>query len=59
MLRLSLEALQIVDAIDRGGSFAAAARELYRVPSTISYTVGKLEEELGVRSSNASGRALN
>lgn len=48
MLRLSLEALQIVDAIDRGGSFAAAARELFRVPSTISYTVGKLEEELGV-----------
>jgi DNA-binding transcriptional LysR family regulator len=49
MLRLSLEALQIVDAIDRGGSFASAARELFRVPSTISYTVGKLEEELGVR----------
>jgi DNA-binding transcriptional LysR family regulator len=49
MLRLSLEALQIVDAIDRGGSFAAAARELFRVPSTISYTVGKLEEELGVQ----------
>ena len=49
MIRLSLEALQIVDAIDRGGSFAAAARELYRVPSTISYTVGKLEEELGVQ----------
>ena len=49
MLRLSLEALQIVDAIDRGGSFAAAARELFRVPSTISYTVGKLEDELGVQ----------
>lgn len=49
MLRLSLEALQIVDAIDRGGSFAAAARELFRVPSTVSYTVGKLEEELGVQ----------
>ncbi len=49
MLRLSLEALQIVDAIDRRGSFAKAAGELHRVPSTISYTVGKLEDDLGVQ----------
>ncbi|NRR29851.1 LysR family transcriptional regulator [Oxalobacteraceae bacterium] len=49
MLRLSLEALQIVDAIDRRGSFAAAGKELHRVPSTISYTVSKLEDELGVQ----------
>ncbi len=49
MLKLSLDALQIVDAIDRGGSFAAAAKELYRVPSTISYAVAKLEEDLGTR----------
>ena len=49
MLRLSLEALQIVDAIDRRGSFSAAGKELHRVPSTISYTVSKLEDELGVQ----------
>jgi DNA-binding transcriptional LysR family regulator len=49
MLKLSLEALQIVDAIDRRGSFSAAGKELFRVPSTISYTVAKLEEDLGVR----------
>lgn len=49
MLRLSLEALQIVDAIDRRGSFSAAGKELHRVPSTISYTVNKLEEDLGVQ----------
>lgn len=49
MLRISLEALQVVDAIDRRGSFAGAAKELHRVPSTISYVVGKLEEELGVQ----------
>jgi DNA-binding transcriptional LysR family regulator len=49
MLKLSLEALQIVDAIDRRGSFAKAAKELHRVPSTISYTVGKLEEDLGLQ----------
>jgi DNA-binding transcriptional LysR family regulator len=48
MLRLSLEALQIVDAIARRGSFSAAGKELHRVPSTISYAVAKLEEGLGV-----------
>lgn len=49
MLKLSLEALQLVDAIDRSGSFAAAARELHRVPSTVSYAVAKLEEDLAVQ----------
>ena len=49
MLKLSLEALQIVDAIDRRGSFAKAAHELHRVPSTISYTVAKLEQDLGLQ----------
>lgn len=49
MLRLSLEALHIIDAIDRRGSFAQAGKELHRVPSTISYTVGKLEEDLQVQ----------
>ncbi|MBL0162113.1 MAG: LysR family transcriptional regulator [Xanthomonadales bacterium] len=48
MLRLSLDALQAVDAIDRRGSFSAAARELFRVPSTVSYTIAELEEDLGV-----------
>lgn len=48
MLRLSLDALEVVDAIDRRGSFSAAARELFRVPSTVSYTVARLEEDLGV-----------
>ena len=35
-------------AIDRKGSFAAAADALYRVPSSITYSVQKLEEDLGV-----------
>ncbi|WP_282264369.1 LysR family transcriptional regulator, partial [Stenotrophomonas sp. PS02301] len=46
---LSLDALQILDAIDRRGSFAAAGKALHKVPSTISYTVSKLEEDLGVQ----------
>ncbi|MGZ8270151.1 MAG: LysR substrate-binding domain-containing protein [Methylophilus sp.] len=49
MFRISLDALLILDAIDRHGSFAAAANELYKVPSTISYTVSKLEQDLGVQ----------
>ncbi|RJG00443.1 LysR substrate-binding domain-containing protein [Noviherbaspirillum sedimenti] len=49
MLRISLDALQIIDTIDRRGSFSAAGKELFRVPSTISYTVSKLEDELGVQ----------
>lgn len=47
-MRLSLDALLVIDTIDRKGSFAAAAHELHRVPSALSYTVQKLEEDLGV-----------
>jgi DNA-binding transcriptional LysR family regulator len=47
-MRLSLDALQVVDAIDRKGSFAAAADELHRVPSAITYSVKQLEEGLGL-----------
>lgn len=49
MLKISLDALQIVDAIDRRGSFSAAGKALHKVPSTISYTVAKLEQDLGVQ----------
>lgn len=48
MLKLSLEAIEIVDTIARYGSFAAAAERLHKVPSTISYAVSKLEEQLGL-----------
>ncbi len=49
MSALTLDSLHVLDAIERSGSFAAAAKELFRVPSTISYAVSKLEEDLGVR----------
>ncbi|MBS4154266.1 LysR substrate-binding domain-containing protein [Cobetia sp. MC34] len=45
---ITLDALRVLDAIERRGSFAAAAETLHRVPSAISYSVQKLEEELGV-----------
>ena len=47
-MRLTLDALTVLDAIDRKGSFAAAAEELHRVPSAITYAVQKLEKELDV-----------
>ena len=47
-LRLSLDAIEVLDAIDRRGSFAAAADELHRVPSALTYSVQKLESDLDV-----------
>jgi len=47
-MKLSLDAFQVLDAIDRKGSFASAANELHRVPSAITYSVKQLEEGLGV-----------
>jgi DNA-binding transcriptional LysR family regulator len=45
---ITLDALNVLDAIERKQSFAAAADELFRVPSAISYTVNKLEDDLGI-----------
>lgn len=47
-MKIALDTLEVLDAIDRKGSFAAAAHELHRVPSAITYTVQKLEEDLDV-----------
>lgn len=47
-MKLSLDALQVLDAIDRRGSFAAAAEELHRVPSAVTYSVQQVEEGLDV-----------
>jgi DNA-binding transcriptional LysR family regulator len=47
-MRITLDALLVLDAIDRGGSFAAGAEALLRVPSAVSHTVQKLEQDLGV-----------
>ncbi len=63
----TLDQLHVLDAIDRLGTFAAAAEALHRVPSAVSYSIRTLEEDLGValfeRNGNrnklsAAGRAL-
>lgn len=43
---LTPDNLGMMDAIARNGSFAAAARELGRVPSALTYSVRQLEESL-------------
>ncbi|NDA56317.1 MAG: LysR family transcriptional regulator, partial [Betaproteobacteria bacterium] len=45
---ISLEQLQILDTIARRGSFASAAKAMGKVPSALSYSVRKLEEDLDV-----------
>ncbi|WP_100641401.1 LysR substrate-binding domain-containing protein [Marinobacter salexigens] len=52
---ITIDALKVLDAINRKGSFAGAAGELFRVPSAISYTVQKLEEDLNVTLFDRSG----
>ena len=45
---LTPDALAMMDAIARTGSFAAAARELGKVPSALTYNVRQLEDALDV-----------
>src|SRR6218665_2013767 len=45
---LTPEALSMMDTIARTGSFAAAAREMGKVPSALTYSVRQLEEALDV-----------
>ena len=54
-MRISLDALLVLDSISRNGSFAAAGDELHRVPSAITYTIQKLEQDLDVKLFDRSG----
>jgi DNA-binding transcriptional LysR family regulator len=54
-MRISLDALLVLDSISRNGSFAAAGEELHRVPSAITYTIQKLEQDLEVKLFDRSG----
>ncbi|MFN0185948.1 MAG: LysR substrate-binding domain-containing protein [Aquabacterium sp.] len=45
---LTPDALSMMDIIARTGSFAAAAREMGRVPSALTYSVRQLEDALDV-----------
>ncbi len=47
-MKISLDLLHILDAIERHGSFTAAAAALHRVPSALSHAVAKLESDLNI-----------
>ena len=53
---LTPDALQMVSTIARTGSFAAAARELGKVPSALTYSVRQLEDALDVLLFDRRGR---
>jgi DNA-binding transcriptional LysR family regulator len=46
-MKLSLDALRMLDVIEAEGSFAAAARRLHRVPSALTHAIRRLEDDLG------------
>ena len=46
--RITFESIDLLDAIERRGSFAKAAEELGKATSAVSYGVQKLEEQLGI-----------
>jgi DNA-binding transcriptional LysR family regulator len=56
-LRFTLDQLEVLEAIDRFGSFAAAAKHLHRATSAVSYAVKSLESALGVSLFERTGRS--
>lgn len=55
-MRLSLETLETLVTIADAGGFARAAERLHRVPSALTYTVNKIESDLGVTLFDRSGK---
>lgn len=53
---ISHESFEILDAVERRGSFAKAAEELDKATSAISYGVQKLEQQLGITIFTRQGR---
>jgi DNA-binding transcriptional LysR family regulator len=54
-MKITLEALAAIDAIERRGSYAGAAEELHKVPSAVTYMVQKLESDLDIAIFDRSG----
>ena len=57
-MALSKESLKMIHVIANSGSFAVASERLNRVPSAVSYTVKKLEQELGFSLFDRTGRQV-
>lgn len=52
---ITIELIRTLDAIDRHGSFAAAAEYLHKVPSALTYTLQKCEKDLEIKLFDRSG----
>ncbi|MBI2792270.1 MAG: LysR family transcriptional regulator [Gammaproteobacteria bacterium] len=55
MTKITLESLEVLEAIHRCGTFALAAKELHRVPSALTYTVNNIEQQLNIKIFDRSG----
>jgi DNA-binding transcriptional LysR family regulator len=53
---ITIDILEMLDAIDRRGSFAKAAEELNKATSALSYGIQKLEEQLDITVFQREGR---
>ena len=56
-LQFTLDQLEVLEAIDRFGGFAAAARHLHRATSAVSYAVKSLESALSIELFERTGRS--
>lgn len=54
-MKLSLDQLEVLESIDRLGSFSAAARHLGRATSAVSYAIKSLETALSIELFDRSG----
>ncbi len=54
-MRINLDVLLILDALDKQGSFAAAAESLFKTPAALSYMIQKLESDLNIELLDRSG----
>ncbi len=54
--RVSLEQWRVLQAVVDLGGFAQAAKQLHRSQSSVSYTIGKLQEQLGMPLLEIQGR---
>ncbi len=48
-MTIPVELIQIIDAIDRNGSFEAAAQELHKVRSALTYNIRQYEQISGIQ----------
>lgn len=57
--RVSLEQWRVLQAVVDCGGYAQAAESLHRSQSSVSYTIARLQEQLGIRLLKIEGRKAN